>query len=331
MNSRNARILVVDDEPQLRELLTDALADDGVTIACAASGNEAIALAAKHVPDLLITDLNLGDCTGLDVIDNLRSVAGDIPAVVITGMGDAKSLSEASRRRPVEMLNKPLDLQRLRDTVTTELSRLQHCQRLQARTRRLRRLARQANHERRVATRRLNGTCVSLTEAYRSLAGQLATQNVMIDYQRQLLAARNDDDVFRTLFDVAVKQSGPLFGMAMVCDANAELQMVGRFGVPRPDGGDFCRTLAKPLIGSVLAQPRSLLLDAQDEIDLFDESIRRYLIGVTVLALPLLSTPQEMIGLVVLYRKGEQPFTDRDVALMELLAAPAAMAVSRND
>jgi len=81
----------------------------------------------------------------------------------------------------------------------------------------------------------------------------------------------------------------------------------------------------------VLANPQCILLDATDETDLFDESIRKYLVGVNVLAVPLIPAPGEMIGLVVLYRKGEQPFTEADLALIETLAAPTAIAVERND
>ena len=63
----------------------------------------------------------------------------------------------------------------------------------------------------------------------------------------------------------------------------------------------------------------------------FDESIRRYLPGVTALVLPLVPAPGELIGLVVLYRKGEQPFLDDDVALAEVVGHPTAIAVRRND
>ena len=70
---RASRILVVDDEPDLRELLVDVLADTDLEIDSAGSGAEALAKARRQRPDLLVTDLILGDCTGLDVIDQLRS------------------------------------------------------------------------------------------------------------------------------------------------------------------------------------------------------------------------------------------------------------------
>ena len=47
--------------------------------------------------------------------------------------------------------------------------------------------------------------------------------------------------------------------------------------------------------------------------------------------MPLIPAPGEMIGLVVLYRKGEQPFCDSDMAMAEMIALPTALAVRRND
>ena len=131
---RNARILIVDDEPELRELLFDAFNDGEMIVSVASSGTEAMQLAQSQRPDIVITDLSLGDCSGLDVIDRLRSNVGDVPAVVITGHHDAEHLTEASRHRPLEMMTKPLNLDRLRQTVSQELNRLADTAQLQEQT-----------------------------------------------------------------------------------------------------------------------------------------------------------------------------------------------------
>ena len=326
-----ARVLVVDDEPELRQLLTDALADLDVTVDVAASGKEALDVAALRRPDLVVADLHLGDCSGLDVLDTLRGRLGEVPAVVITGYADPGSLTEASRRRPVELMTKPLDLQQLRTTICEELGRLADRRRKSKRTRRLRQLARTTNLERKEAQHHLDSTCADLAEAYRALSAQLAVQQVAIHYQRELLGAQNDDDVFRALFRLFVRRSGPVFGVALVCDADAELQIVGRFGVPGPDGPTFCKALTQPMVESVLADPRITLIDAGERAEQFDPQIRKYLVGVSVLAMPLMPSSGEMIGLVVLYRKGEQPFTEDDTTLAEMISPPTALTVKRND
>lgn len=329
--ARTARVLVVDDERDLRELLVDALGDLDVEIASAASGREAIEQAAAQRPDLVVTDLRLGDCTGLDVIDRIRSQMGDVPAVVITGHGDARTFSEASRRRPVEMMIKPLDIHRLRSIVQGEITRLSQVRLSHQRVQRLRRLARTTNLDRKNVRGQLESTCADLAGAYRTLSGQVADQQLAINYQRDLLAAKTDDDVFRVMFRLFARRSGPVHGVAMVCDAEAQLQIVGRFGVPNPDCATYCEALARPMIDQLLKDPKATLLDAGEHTELFDPDIRKYLCGVSILTLPLMPSEGEMIGIAMFYRKGEQPFTDEDVALGEMISLPTAIAVRRND
>jgi DNA-binding response OmpR family regulator len=327
-----ARVLLVDDEPDMLELLQDALVSEGFSIETAANGHEAIKLARANPPDIVVTDLMLGDCTGLDVIDSLRAdIASDIPAIVITGMGDPETLTEASRHRPVELMTKPLDLDRLRLAIREELARRAGYERAKSRTKKLRRLAREINIERKTIQSRLDSTCADLTVAYRTLSSQMASQQVLIGYQRELIAAKNDDDVFRSLFRVIVYRTGSVFGVAMVCDSEADLQIAGRFGVPHPDEVTFCQELCDPLVDMVLADPTCMLIDAGEHSELFHESIRKFLPGLTAMLIPLIPSPGELIGLVVLYRKGEQPFTDADIELAEMISAPTAMAVRRND
>lgn len=324
--------MVIDDEPALRELLVDALDNENIKITTAGSGKEAIKMAKASRPDMIVTDYMLGDCTGLDVIDTLREqVDGDIPAMVITAYGDAQRLTEASKRRPVELMTKPLDLERLKSTVNETLSRQDKSRRSRRRSKRLRHLARAINIDRKNMHQQLDTTCAGLTSAYRSLSSQLSLQQIVIEYQRDLLSAANDDDVFRTLFRLIARQSGPVFGIAMVCNSEAELQIVGRFGVPNPDNLQFCRTLSQPIIDTVLVAPQCVVFDAGEQAQTFDESIRRYLPGLSVLAVPLIPTEGEMIGLAIFYRKGEQPFVDSDLALAELAALPTAVVIRKND
>jgi DNA-binding response OmpR family regulator len=311
---RNARILIVDDEPELRELLFDAFNDGEMIVSVAASGMEAMALARSQRPDIVITDLSLGDCSGLDVIDSLRSNVGDVPAVVITGHHDAQSLTEASQHRPIEMMTKPLNLDRLRMTVSQELDRL----------------ADTADRQER-SSDDLQGACLDMTRAYRSLSDQMLNHRLMIQFQQGLLSSKNDDDVFRAFFRTYVRQAGAVSGAALVCDSNAELRVVGRFGVPQPDGLEFCKRLADPMIDFLLADPHVQLIDGGEEAELFDESIQKFLPGMNLLAVPLIPAPGEMIGVIVLYRKGEQPFHPEEIDLVKMMSYPTAVAVRRND
>jgi CheY-like chemotaxis protein len=322
-------ILIVDDEPHLRELLVDALDRPGLRIDAAASGAEALAMARRHQPNLLVADLLLGDCSGLEVIDQLRRDHKDLPTVVITGCRDEATLDEARQRRPVDLLTKPLDLDRLRRAVAGELARRNRHYVLQARHQRLRRLARQIRARR--DGREGASAHAHMGRACQDLNDCLAQHRMLVEYQQALLGARTDDDVFRSFFGLFARKSGAVFGVASVCDADAQLHVTGRFGVPLPDNQAFASRLSGPVVDLVLTDPRCQIFEAYDRCKDFDPVIHRYLPGVSILAVPLIPKPGELIGLVTLYRKGEQPFSPADFKLAQLLMVPTALAVERND
>jgi len=324
-------VLVVDDEPEIRDLLVDALGDEDLLVRPAANGAEAISLANRYRPDFLVTDLLLGDCSGLDVIDHLRQSQPDLPTVVITGYASAENFHQASKHHPLELMTKPLDLSRLKRTIQDELIRRRRDEILKLRRIRLRLLARQLRLRRNEMDRHHRPAPPAVIANYPQCADHDDCNAILVQYQRQLLFARNDDDVFRTLFTTFVGKCGPVFGIASVCDADANLQVVGRFGVPYPDNPTFCHLLSGPVCEHVLTDPRCQVIDAYEYQPLFHPSIRKYLPGLSILAIPLVPREGEMIGVITLYRKGEQPFLETDLAMADLLSSPTAITVQRND
>lgn len=324
-----SRVLVVDDEPGICQVLADALRQAGLEVSTAGSTRAALIQADQFHPDLVVTDLSLPDGNGIEVIDRLRQRLGDLPVVIITGVGESQILAEATRCRPVELLTKPVDVARLQQVVWAELSRQDDRQRQQRRHVRLRDAVRRISRRRRQSFRTVGRTCSDLTTSCRYLQTELERHKALAAYQTDLLNYHCEDDVFRRMFRLFAERSGAVFGVAMLCDENAELQLVGRFGVPTPDGINFSRQLAMALVPGLLEQPQVKLLDATDHLSIFPDALQRFMVGVNVLAVPLMIDDGQMIGLAVLYRKGEQPFSDDDVALARAAATPTALAVTR--
>ncbi len=327
--ARCPRILVVDDEPETCRVLAEALSSAEVETVVAGTAAQAMDAAARRRPDMVVADIRLPDASGLELVRRLRGKLGELPAVIVTGCADPSVLTEASRLRPVELLTKPVDLSRLRTTVLAELARQENYRRVQRRTRRLRDLARRINRQRKHAYKALCATCADLAGSCRNLQTRLERQQMLAQYQTELLGCANEDDIFSRLFRLFVERTGPVFGAALLCDENAELQLVGRFGVPVPDGVNFCNGVATAVLPPILERPEVTALDAMENIEMFPEPLRRLLVGVTLLVVPLMVGEGRMIGMVVLYRKGEQPFTDDDVAVAELIASPTAAAAQK--
>jgi CheY-like chemotaxis protein len=82
-----ARVLVVDDESQLRQLLCQALERRDHTVDQAADGREALQRLAEHQPDLVITDLVMPGMEGIETIQALRRRCPALPIIAISGGG----------------------------------------------------------------------------------------------------------------------------------------------------------------------------------------------------------------------------------------------------
>ncbi|SDS22007.1 response regulator transcription factor [Actinoplanes derwentensis] len=78
------RLLVVDDEATVRELLSDALRFAGFTVASAATGAEAVALAAREPPDLILLDVTLPGMDGFEVVRRMRATGGKVPVLFLS-------------------------------------------------------------------------------------------------------------------------------------------------------------------------------------------------------------------------------------------------------
>lgn len=82
-----ARVLVVDDESQMREVLGQALTRRGHTVDQAADGRQALQRLAEHQPDLVITDLVMPEMEGIETIQALRRKCPALPIIAISGGG----------------------------------------------------------------------------------------------------------------------------------------------------------------------------------------------------------------------------------------------------
>ena len=80
----DARLLVVEDEPNILELLSASLRYAGFDVITASAGTEAVQAAQRHRPDLIVLDVMLPDMDGFDVIRRLRGGGARIPVVFLT-------------------------------------------------------------------------------------------------------------------------------------------------------------------------------------------------------------------------------------------------------
>lgn len=119
-----ARVLVVEDEVRLRDLLTRALSGWGFATSVARSGEEAIRLTESQPVDIAILDLNLPGKDGLETLRRLRERMPDLQAIVLTGFASIESARQAVHLDVVEFLTKPCHLGELEQALDRALRRI---------------------------------------------------------------------------------------------------------------------------------------------------------------------------------------------------------------
>ncbi|MBI3777050.1 MAG: sigma-54-dependent Fis family transcriptional regulator [Gammaproteobacteria bacterium] len=118
--------LIVDDEPDICELLELTLGRMNIDTRSAKNLAEARALLDKHTFDLCLTDMRLPDGNGISLVEYIQKHAPDTPTAVITAHGSMESAIQALKAGAFDFVSKPVDLQVLRNLINTSLKLSDH-------------------------------------------------------------------------------------------------------------------------------------------------------------------------------------------------------------
>jgi PAS domain S-box-containing protein len=110
---RPGRILVIDDEPPIAQLLDDVLSGVGHAVSIAISGHPGVEMAAVSQFDLVLTDLGMPDMSGWDVASKIRALQPDVPVILVTGWGTTLSKDEVRRSGVSAVVHKPFEISEL--------------------------------------------------------------------------------------------------------------------------------------------------------------------------------------------------------------------------
>lgn len=123
MNSPVARLLVVDDERSMRELLEYMLSKEGYGITLAENGRTAVDLIEKNEYDLILSDIRLGDITGLDVLRAAKQCNPHALVIMISAYASTETAVEAMNEGAFDYVPKPFDNEELKQTIANALER----------------------------------------------------------------------------------------------------------------------------------------------------------------------------------------------------------------
>lgn len=114
-------VLIVDDEPDIRELLGITLSRMGLETHSAATLSEAMTMVAEITPDLCLTDMRLPDGNGISLVEYIQQEFSHIPVAMITAHGSVETAISALKAGAFDFISKPIELETLRKLVATAL------------------------------------------------------------------------------------------------------------------------------------------------------------------------------------------------------------------
>jgi DNA-binding NtrC family response regulator len=107
------RILIVDDDPHFLRVMARILAGENYLVTTAGGACDALDLIKSAQFDLVISDLRMPDCDGLNFLETLRRDGNNVPVIILTAYGEVDTYLAAMNAGAIEYLNKPIHSEEL--------------------------------------------------------------------------------------------------------------------------------------------------------------------------------------------------------------------------
>jgi two-component system response regulator HydG len=113
MTIEQCRILLVEDDPEMRDLVREHLESEGHAVVALGRGLEAVARLKSEMFDMVLTDLRLPDADGMEVLRTTRETQRDVPVILITAFGTIETAIQAIRQGAYDFVTKPFSLEEI--------------------------------------------------------------------------------------------------------------------------------------------------------------------------------------------------------------------------
>ena len=115
------RVLIVDDEPNARELLAEFLMGKGYEVLTASNGEEALGKVKEDRPHLILLDICMPKMDGLEVLKQVREIDHEVGVIMVTAVHQEETGRQALKLGAFDYITKPLDLQYLERSLWTKI------------------------------------------------------------------------------------------------------------------------------------------------------------------------------------------------------------------
>ena len=122
MRKESVKVLVIDDDPKVPWILSEGLGEN-YQIISARNGVEGIQMVTKEKPELVLLDIKMPGLSGMEVLDKVKTIDGNLDVIMLSGHGDTQNVVESIRRGASEFINKPFNIEEVEIHIRTALER----------------------------------------------------------------------------------------------------------------------------------------------------------------------------------------------------------------
>jgi len=322
-----ARLLVVDDEPSLMELVGDVI---GREIPCRLMAAQTIQQARevieKEAIDLLVVDVNLPDGDGTTLLETLRARQPQANAIVITGAPSVDCAVSALRQGALDFVAKPFSATQLMEHVKAALARqakrLKESQRLD----RLRDAVKRLNAARKVVSRKVDLLCNDLITAYTELSRQLDVVRTQEGFRKYVGEAKDLEQLLCHAMDWLLRQLGYSNIAVWLAAEDQEFQLGAYMKYTIAGEQELAYAMQRGLLPLVVREGMVHLMpeEAQERLT---EAELDYLADQTILGANCTYLGEPLAALI-LFRDANKPFTEDDAKALQSISAIFAVALA---
>ena len=115
-----AKLLIVDDESDIREFARNFFKKRNIDVSVASGGRQALDLIAKESPDVILLDVRMEEITGIEVLRELRAANQSVKVIMVSGVEDEETINEAKMLGVIGYIHKPFILEELEKIVLAQ-------------------------------------------------------------------------------------------------------------------------------------------------------------------------------------------------------------------
>ncbi|HEX8340952.1 MAG TPA: response regulator [Tepidisphaeraceae bacterium] len=325
--SKQPSVLVVDDEPAMRELFTDIVAGGArCRVQSARTIAEARHLLRHNQYQLMIADVHLPDGDGMDLLEDLKLTSPAAAAIVMTQKPSIDGTLFALRHGVVDYLPKPFNAQQITQQVKTALRRQAIAERDDVRLTRLKTAVRELNKARHTVSQKVDLLCNDLVNAYGEVAQQLTDVRIGQSFKQTIDAAADLEQLLCHAMDWVLKEAG-YCNIAIWLSGDNEVFDLGAYMKYTTAGEKQTTQALHDALVPLTAKEGSTHLSGEEFLAMLKPSEKKLLPNQTAMTVAC-NYLGETLAVFACFRDGKCPFKDEDAAMLKQIGGLFAVALA---